>query len=61
MTRALVEDDVLLRVDAGGEERGGDRARLVLQIGMDELGGQRMQVDDAIDAVGCLLQGDELA
>ena len=26
---------------------------------MDELRGQRMQVDDAIDAVGSVLQGDE--
>ena len=57
---ALVEDDVLLRVDAGGEEGRGDRARLILEVIMHELRCQRMQVDHAIDAVGRVLQRDEL-
>ena len=58
---ALVEDDMLLRVDAGSEERGGDRPGLLPQVVMDELGRDRVQVDDAVDAVVALLQGDELA
>jgi hypothetical protein len=55
----LVEHDVLLRIDAGGKERRRDLARLVLQIVMHELGCQRMQVDDAINAVRLVLQRDE--
>ena len=55
----LVEDDVLLGVDAGGEERRGDRTGLVAEILIDELRRQRMHVDDAIDAIGLLLEGDE--
>src|SRR5690606_18061204 len=58
---ALIEDDMLLRIDAGSEEGGGDLARLVGEIVIDHLRGQRMQVDDAVDAVVGVLQGDELA
>jgi hypothetical protein len=57
----LVEDDMLLRIDAGGDEGCGNRADLAAQVGMDQLGGDGMQVDDAIDAVVVLLQRHELS
>ena len=57
----LVEDDVLFGIDARGDEGGGNRADLAAQIVMHQLRGQRMQVDDAIDAVIAILQRDELA
>jgi hypothetical protein len=38
-------------IDAGGDERGRNRADLVTQILMHQLRGDRVQVDDAIDAV----------
>ena len=60
---ALVEDDVLLRVDAGGEEGGGDFPSLAHQLlraapDRDRLR-DRVHVDDAIDAVVGILQRDE--
>ena len=48
-----------LRIDAGSKKGGRDRADLRRQVVVDELRGQRMQVDDAIDAVVAVLQGDE--
>ncbi len=59
--RRLIEDDMLFRVDAGGDEGGGDRADLARHVLVDELRRQRMQVDDAIDAVVVFLQRHELA
>lgn len=55
----LVEDDVALWIDAGCEKCRGDGARLAFQVLMDELCRDRMQVDDAIDAVVAVLQRDE--
>ncbi len=56
----LVEDDVLLRVDAARQEGGGDRTRLVGQIVMRHGRGQRVQIDDTIDALMAVLQRDKL-
>ena len=52
---ALVEDDVLLRIDAGGKEGCGHLARVARKLGraapdVDALR-ERMHVDHAIDAV----------
>ena len=52
---ALVEYDVLLRIDAGGNERRGDLAGVACELrrpapDVDALR-DRMHVDDAIDAV----------
>src|SRR5690606_38170044 len=58
---ALVEDDMLLGVDAGCQKSSGNRARLRRQIRLDELRGNRMHVDDAIDAIVMVLQRDEIA
>ncbi len=52
---------LFLRIDAGGEEGGGDRADLGGHVLVDQLGRQRMHVDDAVDAVVVFLQGDELS
>ena len=57
---ALVEDDVLLRIDAAGDEGRGhfaDRARQLGRVLPDRDG---VQIDHAIDAVVALLQLDEL-
>ena len=57
MTRdlALIEHDVLLRIDAGGDERRGDLAGVTCELGgatPDIDGhGDRVHVDHAIDAV----------
>ena len=56
---ALVEDDVLLGVDAAGDEGRGDLARVGLQRDRVLRHRDRVQVDDAIDAVEILLQLDE--
>src|SRR5258708_4297334 len=61
---ALIEDDMLFRIDTAGNEGGGDLARVLRQL----LGaapdhqrlGNRVQVDDAIDALVPVLQCDEL-
>src|SRR6185312_6663450 len=53
---ALVEDDVLARVDAGGEVAGGDLARLMLQLLRILPDGDGVLVDDAEDAVEAVLQ-----
>ncbi|MNT83871.1 hypothetical protein D3C72_2238090 [compost metagenome] len=52
---------MLFRIDAGGDEGGGDRADLPLQVLVHELRGDRVQVDDAIDAIVVFLQRHELA
>jgi hypothetical protein len=57
----LVEDDVLDRVDARGDEGRSDGAGLPLQVLVDQLGGDRVHVDDAEDAVMLVLQRHELA
>ena len=56
---ALVEDDVLLRIDAAGEERRGHLARRARQFGRILPHRDGVQVDHAIDAVVALLQRDE--
>ena len=57
----LVEDDMLDRIDSRRDERGRDRADLVAQVIVHELGGDGMQIDDAINAVVVLLQRHEFA
>ena len=57
---ALVEDDVLLRIDAAGDEGGGHLADRLRQLGRVLPDRDGVQVDDAIDAVVGLLQLDEL-
>ncbi len=57
----LIENDMLFRIDAGRDEGGCDRTDLVRHVLMDELGRQRMHVDDAVDAVIAFLQRHELA
>ncbi len=61
---ALVEDDVLLRIDAGGNEGRGDLAGVAREFGRaapdrDRLR-DRVHVDDAIEAVVRLLQLHEV-
>ena len=60
---ALVEDDVLLRIDAGGDEGGGHLAGVLAKLGRPapdrHRHGDRVQVDDAVDAVMRPLQLDE--
>src|SRR6185312_15214704 len=56
---ALVEDDVLLRIDAAGEESGRDLARRLRQLDGVLPYRDGMHVDDAIDAVIAVLQRDE--
>ena len=56
---ALVEHDVLLRIDAAGDERRGDFANGVRQFGRILPDRDRVQIDDAIDAVVAVLQFDE--
>ena len=56
---ALVEDDVFCRIDAAGDEGRGDFARGVRQLGRILPHRDRVQVDDAIDAVVAVLQLDE--
>ena len=56
---ALVEDDVLARIDAGRDECGRHFADIALQLGRRLRHGDRVQVDDAIDAVVGFLQRDE--
>ena len=58
---ALVEDDAALRVDAGGDIGGGDLARRVAQFVRVLRQGQRVQVDDAEDALVIVLQRDPVA
>ena len=58
---ALVEDDMGLRIDPRGEECGGDRTGLADEVIMDQLGGNGMEIDHAIDAVVALLERDESA
>ncbi len=56
---ALVEDDVLVRVDAAGDEGGGHLARRLRQLGRILPDRDGVQVDHAIDAVVALLQRHE--
>ena len=56
---ALVEDDVLLRIDARGDERRRHLADAGLQFGGVLRHGDGVQIDDAIDAVMRALQFDE--
>ena len=55
-TRLWLKTMLLLRVDAGGQEGGGDLARRLDQLGRILPGGDRVLVDDAIDAVVAGLQ-----
>src|SRR5262245_42630341 len=57
---ALIEHDVLLGIDAAGDERCGDLARRLRQLGRILPYRHRVQVDDAVDAVVAVLQRDEL-
>ena len=57
---ALVEHDVLLGIDAAGDEGGGDLARRLRQLGRILPHRDGVHVDDAIDAVVLLLQRNEL-
>src|ERR1700757_192502 len=58
---ALIEDDAALGVDPGGDVRGRDLARRGAQFGGVLRLGQRMQVDDAEDALVIVLQRDPVA
>jgi hypothetical protein len=58
---ALIEDDVALRIDAGGDESGGNLARAGGEFGWILPHCDRVQIDDAIDAVEVVLQMDEVA
>ncbi len=58
---ALVEDDVLLRIDAGRQERRRHLARRADQLGRILPDGDRVLVDDAIDAIVARLQLREAA
>ena len=53
---ALIEHDVFFRVDAAGEERRGDLTDGTRKLGRVLPGCDRMQIDDAIDAVVAVLQ-----
>src|SRR5262249_17871094 len=57
---ALVEHDVLLGIDAASDERGGDLARRLRQLGRILPYRHCMQGDDAGDAVVACVQRDEL-
>jgi hypothetical protein len=57
---ALIEDDVSLRIDAGGEEGSRHLADVARQLDRILPDRDRMHVDDAIDAVMRLLQRDEI-
>ena len=61
---ALVEHDVLLRIDAGGDEGRGHLPGVAREFGRaapDRTGlRQRMHVDDAIEAIMGLLQLHEI-
>ena len=57
---ALVEHDVLFRIDAAGDEGRGRLADGARQLGRILPHGDRVHVDHAIDAVVALLQRDEL-
>ena len=56
---ALVEDDMFLRIDTGGEKRGGHLADVARQFQRVLGYGDGVQVDHAIDALHLVLQGDE--
>ncbi len=61
---ALVEDDMLFRIDAGGDEGRGHFAGIARQLGraapdVNALR-DRVHVDDAVDAIVRLLQFDEI-
>ena len=58
---ALYEDDGPLRVDAGGKIRVGHVDRVAPELGAHLAHGDRVQIDDAVDAVVCLLHGDVVA
>ena len=58
---ALVEDDAALGVDAGGDIGGGHLAGRLAQFARVLRQGQRVQVDDAEDAVVIVLQRDPVA
>jgi hypothetical protein len=57
---ALVEDDVLCRIDAAGKKRRGDLAGRLGQLGRVLPDRDGVHVDDAIDAVVAVLQLDKL-
>ncbi len=56
---ALVEHDVFFRIDAAGDKGGGDFADRLGQFRGLLPHGDRVQIDDAIDAVVTVLQFDE--
>ena len=56
---ALVEHDVFFWIDAAGDERRGDLANGMRQLGRLLPGRDGVQVDDAIDAIVAVLQFDE--
>jgi hypothetical protein len=56
---ALVEHDVLLGIDAAGDEGRGHLARRVGELARVLPDGDRVHVDDAIDAVVVVLQRHE--
>ena len=56
---ALIEDDVLFRIDPAGDEGGGHLADVARQLRRVLPHRDRVQVDHAIDAVVALLQRHE--
>ena len=56
---ALVEDDMFCRVDTGGEKGGGHFADIARQFQRVLRHGDRVQIDNAIDAFHLVLQRDE--
>ena len=56
---ALIEDDVFRRIDAAGDEGRGDLADGVRQFGRILPHRDRVQIDDAINAVVAVLQFDK--
>ena len=56
----LIENNMLARVDAGGNKRGGNFARIVAQFGWVLKHGDGMQVDHAIKTWMLILQGHEI-
>ncbi len=57
---ALAEEDAALRVEAGGEQDRGRVVEALAQLGGVVGDGDRVQVDDAEDALAALLAGDVL-
>ena len=57
---ALIEYDMFLWIDAAGDESGGDFAGQLGQFGRVLPDRYGVQIDNAVDAVVFLLQGNEL-